>query len=159
MTSNVGAETLRKGAEIGFHSTSEKGSYESMKSKLLEEIKRTFRPEFLNRVDEMIVFHALTKQHLKQIVEMMLDEVRERLKEYGVTLTPTAKAIDYLIEEGYNPIYGARPLRRAIQRYVEDPLAEKILKKGIPHNCEVVVTRQDNQLEFKTQKQPVGTGV
>ena len=99
-----------------------------MKDKLTGELKNTFRPEFLNRVDEVIVFHALAKNELKQIIEIMLEKVKERLKEYELDLKTTPKVSDFLIEKGYDKVYGARPLRRAIQKFVEDPLAERILK-------------------------------
>ncbi len=128
MTSNIGTEDLVKGA-LGFQAKDEAVTYESMKSKLTDQLKKTFRPEFLNRVDEMIIFRSLGREELKQIVELELVDVKARLKEKQVEIELTPKAKDFLIERGYDQNYGARPLRRAIQRYVEDPLAEEILKK------------------------------
>lgn len=128
MTSNIGTENLVKGS-LGFQAISEAFSYEDMKGRLTEQLKKTFRPEFLNRVDEIIIFRSLGREELKKIVDLELVDVKERLKvqEIEIELTPAAK--DFLIEHGYDANYGARPLRRAIQRYIEDPLAEEILKK------------------------------
>lgn len=148
MTSNIGSETLRKGANLGFQPTSEEMNYQQMKDKLMDELKRTFRPEFLNRVDEVIVFHSLTKDELKRIVEIMLDKVRNRLKEYKLNLKSNPKVNDFLISQGYDPIYGARPLRRAIQKFIEDPLAEKILKGEISSKDTVEITVKNNELKF-----------
>ncbi len=148
MTSNIGSETLRKGTNLGFQSTSEEMNYQQMKDKLMDELKRTFKPEFLNRVDEVIVFRALTKDELKQIVDIMLDKVKNRLKEYKLNFKSTPKVNDFLIGKGYDRIYGARPLRRAIQKFIEDPLAEKILKGEISSEDTVEVTVENDELKF-----------
>ena len=148
MTSNIGSEILRKGASLGFQSSSEEMNYQQMKDKLMDELKRTFRPEFLNRVDEVIVFRTLIKDELKQIVEIMLDKVKNRLKEYKLNLKSTSKVNDFLISKGYDQVYGARPLRRAIQKFIEDPLAEKILKGEISSEDTVEITVENNELKF-----------
>jgi ATP-dependent Clp protease ATP-binding subunit ClpC len=132
MTSNIGAELIRKGSTIGFavSSNEEKNrqqSYERMKEKLLGELKKSFRPEFLNRIDAVVVFHPLSKEHIRQIVDLMLSQVAERLLEKGIQLEVTDAAKDFLGEKGYDEVFGARPLRRVIQDMVEDRLSESIL--------------------------------
>ena len=127
MTSNLGARDISKGGGLGFHKGDAKSSYEVMRDKVKEEIERAFNPEFLNRVDDTIVFHALTREETGEIVHIVLKEVKDRLAEEHLTLTLTAEAIDFLVGKGYDEKFGARPLKRAIQRYLEDPLSEKIL--------------------------------
>ncbi len=133
MTSNVGAELIRKGTTIGFathggEAKSRKDTYERMKEKLLGEMKKTFRPEFLNRVDGVVVFHSLTKKHIRKIVDLMLAQVSKQLEEKGVKLEVTDGAKDLLGEKGYDEVFGARPLRRVIQDMVEDKLSESVLR-------------------------------
>lgn len=152
MTSNIGTENLIKGS-LGFQATEESITYESMKGKLTDQLKKTFRPEFLNRVDEVIIFRSLGKKELKKIVELELEEVKGRLKEKQIEIELTSKAKDFLIERGYDPNYGARPLRRAIQRYVEDPLAEEMLKKKF-ENARIIsvdVDKAGTGLTFKAK--------
>ncbi|MEX0980030.1 MAG: ATP-dependent Clp protease ATP-binding subunit [Gemmatimonadota bacterium] len=127
MTSNLGARDITKGGGLGFHKGDPQSSYEVMKSKVREEIERAFNPEFLNRVDDTIVFHPLSREEIGEIVHILLQEVQDRLAEEEMTLTLTDAAVDFLTERGYDQKFGARPLRRAIQRYLEDPLSEKIL--------------------------------
>ncbi|MFH1406762.1 MAG: ATP-dependent Clp protease ATP-binding subunit [Candidatus Omnitrophota bacterium] len=149
MTSNVGAEMWRKGAGLGFGSSEEKFDYDTIKVKLLEEVKRVFKPEFLNRVDDTIVFHPLNKQHLYQIIDIELGEVKKRLSEQELSIELSADAREFLIERGFDPLYGARPLKRTIQRFLEDPLAEEIIsgrfKKGQP----IKVSAKVDHLEFQ----------
>ena len=102
-------------------------TYEKMKQQLLEEVKRTFKPEFLNRIDEVIVFQPLTREHLMKIVELELGYVKERLREQDIVIEADQSAKDFLVEKGFDPVYGARPLKRVIQRFVEDPLAEEVI--------------------------------
>jgi len=128
MTSNVGAEIIRKRGSLGFKTVSEGISYEEMKSLLLEEVKKTFKPEFLNRLDETIVFRPLDKKDLAKIVEIEMSYVNKRLVEQGFEVTLTPKAKTFFIEEGFDPVFGARPLKRVIQRFLEDPLAEDIIR-------------------------------
>jgi ATP-dependent Clp protease ATP-binding subunit ClpC len=127
MTSNLGARDITKGGGLGFHSQDSKSSYVVMRDKVKEEVERAFNPEFLNRVDDTIVFHTLTEEEIGKIVHILLKEVRERLKEGELGLRLTDSAIQFLVEKGFDVKFGARPLRRAIQRYLEDPLSEKIL--------------------------------
>ena len=127
MTSNLGARDISKGGGLGFHKADAKSSYEVMRDKVREEIDRAFNPEFLNRVDDMIVFHPLSRNQIGEIVHIVLKEVQDRLAEEQMTLSLTAEAIDFLVGKGYDEKFGARPLKRAIQRYLEDSLSEKIL--------------------------------
>ena len=126
MTSNVGAELVRK-AGIGIGTDGEEADYEKLKQKLLDANKKVFRPEFLNRVDDIIVFHPLTRQDLEQIINIELEEVKGRLREKNMELELSAEVNKFLIDKGYDPVYGARPLKRVLQRYVENVLAEEIL--------------------------------
>ena len=110
-----------------------------MRSKVEAEIERTFNPEFLNRVDDAIVFHPLTRENIADIVKILLRDVKQRLEEEELRLTLTAAAVDFLVEKGYDPKFGARPLKRAIQRYLEDPLSEKILVSAFSTGDEILV--------------------
>ena len=131
MTSNIGAGHI-KNSTVGFgtagNGEENKAEYDKMKSRVMEALKAAFRPEFLNRVDETIVFHALEKEHIMQIVDLMMKDLHKRLAEQNITMEVTAEAKAKLVEDGYDPAYGARPLRRTIQRQVEDPLAEDLLR-------------------------------
>ncbi len=127
MTSNLGAREISKGGGLGFHSQDPKSNYEIIRDKVKEEVERAFNPEFLNRVDDTIVFHPLTKEEIGQIVHILLADVRDRLGEEKLTLRLTDAAVELLVEKGFDVKFGARPLRRAIQKYLEDPLSEKIL--------------------------------
>jgi ATP-dependent Clp protease ATP-binding subunit ClpC len=127
MTSNLGARDISKGGGLGFHSQDAKSSYEVIRDKVKEEVERAFNPEFLNRVDDVIVFHPLTRDEIGQIVHILLGEVRGRLAEEGLTLRLRDAAVEFLVDRGFDKRFGARPLRRAIQKYLEDPLSEKIL--------------------------------
>ena len=144
MTSNIGAELIRKGSTIGFASRSDEAKtqqidYERMKEKLLGELKKTFRPEFLNRVDGVVVFHSLTKEHIRKIVDLMLAQVSQQLAEKGIKLEVTDAAKDFLGEKGYDEVFGARPLRRVIQDMVEDKLSESLLRgKFRPEDTAIV---------------------
>ena len=118
MTSNVGAEMFRKQGSLGFVSEKAELTYQTMKDKLMDEVKKTFKPEFLNRVDDIIVFHSLTKEDLFKIVDLELAEVKKRLKEQGVEIIVEDDVKQFLTEKGFDNIYGARPLKRTIQRYL-----------------------------------------
>ena len=128
MTSNVGAEALKYQKNLGFNIVTSESSHKNMKGTMLEELKKAFRPEFLNRIDEMIVFHSLEKEHLKEIVSYMASSLTKRLKEQNIELELTPAALEKIADEGYDPQYGARPLRRALQKHVEDRLSEELLK-------------------------------
>ncbi len=127
MTSNVGADLVRKQGDLGFGVRTDDMNYDSLKTKLLDETKKVFRPEFLNRVDDIIVFHPLSRQDLEQIIHIELGEVKDRLKEKAMELLLSDEVLKFLIDQGYDPVFGARPLKRTIQRYVENVLAEEIL--------------------------------
>ncbi len=131
MTSNVGASELQKNKFVGFNVSDGDQDYADMKQKVLDELKKAFRPEFLNRVDETIVFHSLERKHMKDIVKLMLDELKERLKEQDMEFSITEKSIEKIAEEGFDPEYGARPLRRSIQKNIEDLLSEALLEKTV----------------------------
>ncbi len=138
MTSNVGAQMIRKGGPLGFTS-GEDSAYNDMKTRVMEELKRTFRPEFLNRVDDMIVFHPLSEQDIGKIVELMSEDLRKRVEEYGLHFTLTDAARQFLSKEGYDPQYGARPLKRAMQRHIEDRLSEALLTGEIARGDHVEI--------------------
>ncbi|HBE79092.1 MAG TPA: ATP-dependent Clp protease ATP-binding subunit ClpC [Firmicutes bacterium] len=152
MTSNVGANLIDHQGAIGFQISQdeEEDNYRKMKGKVLDELKKTFRPEFLNRVDEVIVFHALTKDQIKQIVDLMIKPVAKQLTEKGLTLEVTNEAKEFLAEEGYDPLFGARPLRRAVQRLIENPLSEEILKGNLPPGKTIRTEVQEEQIKFQT---------
>ncbi|MGZ5316401.1 MAG: AAA family ATPase, partial [Solirubrobacterales bacterium] len=132
MTSNIGAADIARNTPLGFAvSDDETGvSYEDMKSRIMGDLKKVFRPEFLNRIDEVIVFHKLAKTEIKEIVDLMVSRVRAQVAEHDLQLDLSEEAKDLLVDKGWDPAMGARPLRRAIQRYVEDPLADEVLKAG-----------------------------
>ncbi|MBQ0137830.1 MAG: ATP-dependent Clp protease ATP-binding subunit [Kurthia sp.] len=145
MTSNIGAEALKFKKSLGFGAQEKKQSQETAKSVMLEELKKAFRPEFLNRVDEMIVFHSLEKAELNEIVQKMANQLTKRLKEQNIELQLTEAALEKIAAEGYDPEYGARPLRRAIQKNVEDRLSEEILKGVILTDQVVVFDVKDDE--------------
>ena len=153
MTSNVGVSTIRKQAVLGFATSSNEreDAYEKMKENVLEELKKTFRPEFLNRVDEIIVFHQLQEEHIRKIVDLMLKSLLVRIKEMNINVEVTDKARAFLAEKGYDQAYGARPLRRAIQKMVEDQLSEEMLKGEIKPGSEVLVDVEDDKLIFRNK--------
>jgi len=154
MTSNIGAETIRKGANIGFatktdESKAREESYDRMKEKLLAELKKSFRPEFLNRIDGVVVFHALSKDHIRKIVDLMLASVTKQLAEKGVKLEVTDGAKDFLGEKGYDEVFGARPLRRVIQDRLEDKLSEELLRGKFQFGDTVVVDVEENEIVLR----------
>lgn len=148
MTSNIGAELLKNQGALGFKSQKEEVTFQEMKKKLLEEVKRTFKPEFLNRVDDINVFQPLTREDLYKIVEIEVGEVQKRLAEQEIDLDLTKDAKELLIEKGFNPVFGARPLKRTIQRYLEDPLSEDIIGKKFKKTKKIKVTRKNDELVF-----------
>lgn len=150
MTSNVGASTIRKQKTLGFAINDDKSEseYEQMKENVMEELKRSFRPEFLNRIDDIIVFHKLKEEDLEKIVYLMLDSVTERLKSQNIDISFDKKSQKFLAKEGFDTVYGARPLRRAITKTVEDKLAEEILKGSIEKGDKVLVSADKEQLIF-----------
>ncbi len=155
MTSNIGAELIKDQAQLGFQGTKD-SSYEAMKENLMEEVENHFRPEFLNRLDDTIVFRSLTRDDIEEIVEIEMEEVRERLHENDLTIEFTDEAIERIIDEGYNPDYGARPLRRALQRLVEDPVSELLLKEKFEGKRHIVAHSKEgeSELSFETRERP-----
>ncbi|AEH52150.1 MULTISPECIES: ATP-dependent protease ATP-binding subunit ClpC [Heyndrickxia] len=149
MTSNVGADALKRNKSVGFTiQDTVEADYKDMKDKVLEELKKAFRPEFLNRVDETIVFHSLEKKHLNEIVTLMAKELSDRLKEHHIELVLTDAAKEKVAEKGYDPEYGARPLRRSIQKNIEDRLSEEMLKGNIKEGQKVLVDVKDGEFTF-----------
>ena len=151
MTSNVGASELKRNKYVGFNVQDENQDYKDMKSKVMSELKRAFRPEFLNRIDEIIVFHSLEKAHIQEIVSLMSEEVRKRLLEQDIEFMLTDKAKEQIVEEGFDPEYGARPLRRAIQKNIEDRLSEELLKGNIKKGQHLVIDYKDGEFVVETK--------
>jgi ATP-dependent Clp protease ATP-binding subunit ClpC len=154
LTSNVGSETIKKQSTMGFSAISDVNSYEKMREKILDEAKRVFRPEFLNRLDDIIVFRSLTKTDLVSILDLEIVKVTERLKRKNLHLQLDEKAKDLLVEKGYDPTYGARPMRRAVERFLEDPLAEEILKGSLHDSDPITVTVDQGKLVFSQPAAP-----
>lgn len=153
MTSNIGATALRDEKTVGFGSTGGDKDYEAMKSRILEELKKSFRPEFLNRVDELLVFHSLTQTELNKIVKIMSQSVVERLKEQKIELKLTPSAIEVISKAGFDPEYGARPIRRALQKEVEDRLSELLLSGDITAGSKVVMGAKKGKIQVKITKE------
>jgi len=148
MTSNVGSDTIRKQSTLGFSPITDEASYEKARERVLEEAKKTFRPEFLNRLDDLIVFRSFTKPDLIQILNLEVEKVIERLRHKNIRLELDEAAKDFLVEKGYDPQYGARPMRRAVERYLEDSLAEEILRGNVQPGEPIRVTSDKEKLVF-----------
>ena len=148
MTSNVGSDTLRKSSTLGFSPITDESSYEKARERVLEESKKTFRPEFLNRLDDLIVFRSFTKPDLIQILSLEVEKVLARLRKKNLKLELDDKAKELLVDKGYDPQYGARPMRRAVEKYFEDPLAEEILKGVLVEGELIHVTADKDKLLF-----------
>ncbi len=151
MTSNVGATSIRKQNVLGFAASSdvEKEEYEKMKETIMDELKRTFRPEFLNRLDEVIVFHSLKEDQVKEIVDIMINDLEKRMNKLDINIKVTEETRKYISTQGFDAVYGARPLERTIRKMIEDELAEEILKGNISKEDEIIVDYEDNKLTFK----------
>jgi ATP-dependent Clp protease ATP-binding subunit ClpC len=156
MTSNIGARDLQDfGAGIGFASKAKQESMdEIMKSTIQNSLKKTFSPEFLNRLDDVIVFNSLGKEDIHKIIDISLGKLYKRVEALGYSIQLTDKAKDFVAEKGYDPKYGARPLNRAIQKYIEDPIAEEILKAEMGHGDTIKVDYEEGQeqLTFSSEK-------
>ncbi|MEW4226190.1 ATP-dependent protease ATP-binding subunit ClpC [Rossellomorea marisflavi] len=153
MTSNVGAQSLKANKHMGFNIQDGKQDYKDMKGKVMEELKRAFRPEFLNRIDEIIVFHSLEKAHLKEIVTLMSNQLTKRLKEQDIHLELSAAAKEKIADEGFDPEYGARPLRRAIQKYVEDKLSEELLRGKVLTGQDILIDVEGEEFVVKLKEE------
>jgi len=149
MTSNVGAELIKRQTSLGFGAMATHESYEQMRDKILDETKRAFKPEFLNRLDDMIVFHTLERPHLAKIVELEVAKVVDRVRRKDIKVHLDSSAVEFLIDKGYDPIYGARPMRRAVEKFLEDPLAEELLRDKIKPGDLLDVHTAGEHLEFK----------
>ncbi|MBT2572159.1 ATP-dependent Clp protease ATP-binding subunit [Planococcus sp. ISL-110] len=152
MTSNVGAEELKYNKYVGFNLDDAKSDYKDMKGKMLAELKKAFRPEFLNRVDDMIVFHSLEKENLREIVNLMTKQLVDRLKEQDIDLELTEAALEKVAKEGYDPEYGARPLRRSLQKHVEDRLSEELLKGTALSGQRIIFDVEDDEFIVRTKE-------
>jgi len=149
MTSNVGVNTIKSESRVGFKTNeSDEDNYQRMKDKVMEELRKAFRPEFLNRIDEVIVFHPLNKEHLFKIIDLMLKQVENRLKEHDLSIEFAPEAKEVLVEKGYDLEYGARPLRRSIQKLVEDEISEEILKGTFKAGDKIIVSAKEGKLVF-----------
>jgi ATP-dependent Clp protease ATP-binding subunit ClpC len=170
MTSNLGADMIKGGAGFGFQKRTEAGDYDNIKVVLLKEIERFFRPEFINRLDDVIVFKPLTKADITSIIDYEVAKVSKRLKTQKIEIVIDELAKEFLIDRGYNPEFGARPLRRAIGQYVEDPLSEMLLQGDFTPPCRITITHKkpaegdaaggakveaDDHLYFNTEQLPV----
>src|SRR5262249_57643148 len=145
MTSNLGAAHISKNQTLGFSIGDEEGlSYDEMKERVMSELKKVFRPELLNRIDEVIVFHKLERAEILEVVDLMMARVREEMAKHGALIELTDDAKELLVEQGYDPAMGARPLRRAIQRMIEDPLADFILGRELAPSSTIIVDRREN---------------
>jgi ATP-dependent Clp protease ATP-binding subunit ClpC len=149
MTSNIGARRLRGRGAMGFARADEGATYESMKNTVMEEVRKVFNPEFLNRIDELIVFRSLNHEDMEKIITILIDQVRTRLRQSDLDLSMTRSAVELLLEKGFDPDLGARPLRRAIQKYIEDPLSELVLKGRCKAGSTVRVTKKGDELAFE----------
>ena len=149
MTSNLGARQIGGKSQLGFGKSDEQSTYDKMKGTVLEEVKRAFNPEFLNRIDDLIVFRALGRKEMEQIVHILFEEVTQRIAEQGIHLTMTPPAAALLVDKGFDPHLGARPLRRAIQRLVEDPLAQLVLERKLRPGINIRIGRKGDELVFE----------
>ena len=159
MTTNIGADMIRNKGGFGFHKSDKTSSYEKMKDMLSKEIEPYFRPEFLNRLDDVIVFKTLDRDDLVDIVQLELKKVRERLIEHGLQLELDQEATDFLIDKGYNQDFGARPLRRAIEHHIEDPISEEILRGGYADNTRISVTVKTEKVDDEDESHLYFEGV
>jgi ATP-dependent Clp protease ATP-binding subunit ClpC len=156
MTSNVGVRDIKAGGSIGFSDKSPDGQYDQMKSTIEDSMRRMFNPEFLNRIDDYIVFKQLKKEHIHAIIDIQLEKLLKRMQSMNIELVLSAEAKDFLVDKGYDEKYGARPLRRALQKYLEDPLAEELLKSVVKEDTlvEVDFSTQLQELTFSVIPKP-----
>ncbi|MAY05953.1 MAG: NDP-hexose 4-ketoreductase [Verrucomicrobiales bacterium] len=148
LTSNVGSESAKKSKSIGFNNSDDEVDYEKMKELIMDDAKKVFRPEFLNRLDDVIVFHSLDKEALMKILDLEVGKVVDRLQNKNIDLVLDKSALDFLVEKGHDPEYGARPMRRAVERFMEDPLAEEILRGKLIEGSPINVTAGKEKLVF-----------
>ena len=151
LTSNVGAHEVKEVGLLGFRSEEEENEYAQMKENINDALKQQFKAEFLNRLDDVIIFHKLTKEDAACICDKILEGLQERVKQRGIELKVSSRARMKLVEEGYSEQYGARPLKRAVQKLIEDRLAEEILLGNIPAGGAVIVDERDGELTFQKE--------
>jgi len=156
MTSNLGTKLIQKGVSLGFHRTEQSDHDQRMKEEVLAELRRTFSPEFLNRIDEVVVFHQLVKEHLLGILDILIREFNVRLVERGIQLEIGEDVKNWLIKEGYQPLYGARPMRRTIQKRIGDPLSEELIKGRFKDSRKIKVVLKDDQPAFVEEEAMAG---
>jgi len=149
MTSNLGTSFIGKRTTPGFLTEAENTSHERMKEKVLEELRRAFRPEFINRIDDIIVFHALSREDITAIVRMMVSRINAQLQDKRIHVEPTEAALAWLVDKGYDPTYGARQLRRTVQKHVEDPLAEAIVRGQFADGARIEADAEGDTLVFR----------
>lgn len=152
LTSNIGTRFLKRNKMLGFRAENIEKSYQDMKEFLIQELKKTVPPEFLNRLDEVVIFKPLSKEDLCKIVDILMLELRDRLKEKKIELKLTEEARKFIVDKGYDEEYGARPLKRVIRKYIEEPISELILKGEIKESSSVLVTVKGEELHFETVK-------
>jgi ATP-dependent Clp protease ATP-binding subunit ClpC len=157
MTSNMGTREARVGKSMGFNKGDSQSDYDKMKNKILDEMKRTFNPELINRIDETVIFHPLDRTHILLIIDILLQYLTRRMADKAITLELRPDAKEFLADKGWDPSFGARPLRRAIQRHLEDPMAEEILRGDRTSNCSVIVTKHptEDKLAFEITRKPL----
>src|SRR5215203_1805020 len=155
MTSNVGAQTINKTKSLGFGSDDAGLSYKEMKGRVTSELRKIFRPELLNRIDEIIVFHKLEREDMRHIIEIQIKRLRQQLVERDVTIEFTTEALDKLADEGYDPAFGARPLKRVLQRMIEDPMSEMILRGEVPNGSKVIIEPNDKTSEDINEEESI----
>jgi len=148
MTSNIGTREVGKGKSMGFQKGDQKSGFEQIKTRITDALKKTFNPEFLNRLDEIVIFHPLGKKEMLKIIDILLVEIGQRVADKGMSVTLTREAKDLLVERGFDPIFGARPLRRALQKYFEDPLSDEILRGKFRKGSSIKVGRRGERLTF-----------
>jgi ATP-dependent Clp protease ATP-binding subunit ClpC len=149
MTSNLGTSFIGKRTSPGFLAEGEDTSHDRMKERVLEELRRAFRPEFINRIDDIIVFHALSKDDITAIVRLMIGRINQQLSDKGIRVEPTETALELLVRKGFDTTYGARQLRRTIQKHVEDPLAEAIVRGQFSEGARIEVDAEGENFVFR----------
>lgn len=159
MTSNIGARLIEKSTPLGFHKSQSTNIYQKIKDNVFDELKKTFNPEFLNRVDDIVVFHPLEESHLLAIIDLLIAETNKKLAEYGFVIAVSDEVKRWILNKYYQPAYGARPMRRAIAKEIEDPLSEEILKGNFKGATLIKVEVNNNNIEFKEITEEVTASV
>jgi ATP-dependent Clp protease ATP-binding subunit ClpC len=149
MTSNLGTRKVKQGGTLGFQKADEQSKYSQMSSAIMDEVRRTFNPEFLNRIDETVIFRSLERDDMYKIVDILIEEVQGRISEQDFRIELTKDARELIVDKGYDPAYGARPLRRIIRQLVEDPLSEEILAGRFRQGDSIIADRRDEVLAFR----------